>query len=660
MTRSEEWRVLVVDDDELTCRAVKRVLQLDGYAVSVAHSAVTCLEAARETQPFAVILDRRLEDGTAEELLPSLKEYAPNSAVVIATGFADLESSITALRLGAADYLIKPIEPSRLLEALRRIREQEETVRSLAKVQAELQMSEERMRLVVQATRDAIWDIDLAAGAVWVNDRFAEAFGGRELLPNGSLDWHSGHVHPDDREEVEASLRQTVEGDGERWRCEYRCLRADGSLAYAVDRALISRDASGAAVRVLGAIKDMTSHRQLEAELSQAHKMEAVGRLAGGVAHDFNNLLAGVLSSCRVASALVTSKDDADRASAQELMEMMERRVRRSVSMTRQLLDFSRLRSREIVSVNVTTVLEEAREMLVGLLEDSVQLRIESHAPHSLIQADAGSMEQIIVNLALNGRDAMPDGGGIEFSVSQAELPVHLQREASQESQGAFGSTGQYVVLEVRDHGVGMDEAALQRIFEPFYTTKAPGEGTGLGLSTVFGLVKDFHGVIDVTSEPGHGSTFRLYLPLSGMEPDRTQQAKEPRRAKKGMGTILVVEDEALLRAATKLQLRSAGYDVLDSGSPKEALQVVERGDRKVDLLLSDVVMPEMSGPELAEKLLAQEPRMKTLFMSGYSGEYLAEHGRLVSESQVLEKPFDQEELLERIREELEPRTNRE
>ena len=408
--------------------------------------------------------------------------------------------------------------------------------------------------------------------------------------------------------------------------------RKDGTV-YPVEVHLQLSGFAGREVFV-AIILDTTEREALEQELLHAQKLEAVGQLAGALAHDFNNLLMSVLSGCKM-----IAREVGDRPEALEILAQMQREARSGAGITRQLLDFSRKKKYEARACSLGAVVTGMREMLGKLLGEDVELRITARDEGHAILADPGKLEQIVMNLVVNARDAMPAGGLIDVEVAPVQVDAR-----SQELE-----RGPHVRLTVTDSGTGMDEATRKRIFDPFFTTKPKGKGTGLGLATVFGVTREFGGHIEVESAPGSGTSFRLTFPQTEVAPGGELEGSRAAE-QSGSETILVVEDVALVRAGIRSLLQEMGYVVFDAPHPAAAIELAaERPD--IDLLITDIVMPGMDGTELAARLAQTHPRTRVLFMSAYSDAALVEQGRLQSGTRVLEKPFEEETLAARVRE---------
>ena len=416
--------------------------------------------------------------------------------------------------------------------------------------------------------------------------------------------------------------------------------RKDGSL-YTEDQAVTPiLDASGAITHFVAIKKDITERLQLEAQFRQAQKMESVGQLASGIAHDFNNLLTVINGMSELVLAQI-SPDDPMHADVQEIRRAGER----AATLTRQLLAFSRQQILEPRVLNLNTVVAGMESLLRRLLGEDIDLVVVLTPDVGSVKADPGQIEQVITNLAVNARDAMPQGGRLTIETQNVEID-----EAYARQHGEAVPPGSYVRLAVSDSGVGMDEATRARIFEPFFTTKGPGKGTGLGLSTVYGIVTQSHGFIWVDSEVGQGTSFKIYLPQV-TEAAGTDRPRPTVVSSSGTETILLVEDSLGLRKLATRFLERAGYTVLRAASGEEALRLLERHEEPVHLLLSDVVMPGMSGRLLAEQLAQIRPGMKVLYMSGYTSDTTVRHGVWEGKVNFLNKPFTAAALLRKVRE---------
>jgi nitrogen-specific signal transduction histidine kinase len=387
-------------------------------------------------------------------------------------------------------------------------------------------------------------------------------------------------------------------------------------------------------------IEDVSERRQLEERLRESEKLEAIGRLAGGVAHDFNNLLTAIIGYAQ----LLADSLDHDDPKADDVEEIIKA-AERSASLTGQLLAFSRKQVLVPAILDINGLVRETTVLLRRVIGEHIDL-VTTLAPElEPVSADRTQLEQIVINLAANARDAMPSGGRLTIETANAAIG-----EADMPHQ-VVSEPGRYVMLAVRDTGVGMDAETKLRVFEPFFTTKEQGRGTGLGLATVYGIVKQSGGFIDVHSEPHQGSTFMVYLPaVPGARAVPIRRETE-RSAKPGNETILVVEDERAVRTMTRLILERAGYHVVEAAAPGEAQEIVRSRPAEIDLMISDVVMPGAHGPVLFKQLSATHPSLRVLYMSGYTDDEVIRAGRLEGWENFMEKPFTSQRLLEKVRE---------
>jgi signal transduction histidine kinase len=379
---------------------------------------------------------------------------------------------------------------------------------------------------------------------------------------------------------------------------------------------------------------------RLETELRHAQKMDAIGRLASGVAHDFNNILTVILGRSEILRGALTAEHKLYRHA-----DLIQKSAERASSLTQQLLALSRKQVLEPRVLDLDALLGGLNRMLRRLIGEHIDLAVTVAPGLGRIKADPGQIQQVILNLVVNARDAMPDGGRLVMEAAGVELDDALARE----HPGT--KAGRYVMLTVSDSGVGMDEAIRAHLFEPFFSTKGPGRGTGLGLATVYGIVKQSGGLITYESQPGKGTSFRVYLPQVDEPVDAVEPEVEPPGPSHGSETILLVEDDEFLRATAREMLELYGYRIVDARHPGEALLVAERRAEPLDLLLTDVVMPQMSGPELAERVVGLRPRIKTLFMSGYADDPTFQEAGLPPGVVLLRKPFSADALAQKVRE---------
>jgi len=445
-------------------------------------------------------------------------------------------------------------------------------------------------------------------------------------------------VHPDDRDTVRAAAGAAVGGDRP-YDIEHRILRNDGSVRWVQERAQIVRDDRGAALRMVGTVQDITERRQLEEELRQSQKMEAIGRLAGGIAHDLNNALTAIAGYAELALGEVPPGH-----AARNDVEEIRRAAERAGSVTRQLLAFSRKRLLEPRVFDLNETVAVIARLLSRLLGADIQVQVRLVETPLPVVGDPGQVEQALINLAVNARDAMPSGGRLELATLRERVTDDVARTH------VPMPAAEYVVVLVSDTGHGMSHDTKARIFEPFFTTKEVGRGTGLGLSMVYGTLKQIGGFIFVDSEVGYGTTFRLYFPPAAPQTE-LEPAVQPRdERRRGRETLLIVEDESAVRNFVASSLRRESYQLLLAASADEALAIADSHDGPIDLLLTDAVMPGRSGMELAALLTARRRGLSVIIMSGYTEHNLtgADSGHVAA---LLQKPFTPRDLRRRIRE---------
>ena len=452
---------------------------------------------------------------------------------------------------------------------------------------------------------------------------------------SGSREWIR-HVHPEDHALVEAAEAASHRGDP--FQAEYRLIRKDGRVIWVSDTAVVVRDSQNHAL-MEGIIVDITERKQLEVQLQQSRRMEAVGRLAGGIAHDFNNLLTIIKGYTELALNRAGI-----RAELRSDIERVEDASERAAALVRQLLAFSRRQVLQPKNLDLNGIVLGLDKLLRRLMGEDIEMKTLVGENVGTLKADPGQVEQVIMNLVVNARDAMPNGGRLTIETANVELDASYARDHT------TVRPGRYVMLAVTDTGVGMDAETAAHIFEPFYTTKGGASGTGLGLATVYGIVKQSGGYIWVYSEPGKGSSFKVYLPRVDEAAETPQAAKKKTPARKGTETILLVEDEPAVRELTRMVLAAQGYSVVEALNPEDAERLSENHGTQIHLLLTDVVMPGVSGRELAKRITARHPRMRVLYMSGYTHNVIASGGTLETGIAFLQKPFTPAGLVDKVR----------
>jgi len=503
---------------------------------------------------------------------------------------------------------------------------------------------EELFRLISENAADMIALVDADGKRLYNSPSYSAILGytPEELQATPALE----QIHPDDVERVEEAAKETqLAGTGRR--IEYRMRHKNGTWRLLESTASTITDASGKVGKLVIVNRDITDRKRLEEQYRQAQKMEAVGRLSGGIAHDFNNLLGVMIGFAEILQASV-----ADSPLLADSVEEILKAGKRAGSLTRQLLAFSRQQVLEPKILELNSTIAEIEKMLRRIIGEDVQLETILDPAAGRIKADEGQIEQVLLNLAVNARDAMPSGGKLTIETRNAHLDDEFAHRHSYPIKN-----GDYILFTVTDTGVGMNAEVLAHMFEPFFTTKEKGKGTGLGLATVYGIVKQSGGYIDVASEIGRGTTFNIFLPRVDEEPISESTQKASPTVATSKQTILVVEDEESLLKSTCSLLRAVGYEVLEALGGSEALRISQVRNRDIQVVLTDVVMPGMDGVELVQHLIAQRPSLKVIYMSGYTGQSAGRSAAFSPDALFLMKPFTREELVRKIQDALQAQT---
>jgi two-component system, cell cycle sensor histidine kinase and response regulator CckA len=497
----------------------------------------------------------------------------------------------------------------------------------------ELRDSQNRLALIVDSSQDAIIGKNLDGIITHWNKGAEQIYGysAQEMIGKPI-----SILAPQERaEEITAILRKIRNGERVEYFESVRVTKDQRKLNMSISVSPIV-DGEGSVVGASTIARNITAQKKIEDQLRHSQKMEAVGRLAGGVAHDFNNLL-GIVTAC---SELLRSRID---AGSVEYIDNIREASKRGAALTRQLLAFSRRQTSQTQVLDLNDRLKEVSKLLRPLMGDDVEVVLLPRAPSAIVEADPGHLDQIVVNLAVNARDAMPSGGKLIIETSNYDFDdAFIQEHPTM-------TAGHYVMMAISDNGAGMDEATRSRIFEPFFTTKEVGKGTGLGLATVYGIVKQSGGQIWVYSEIGHGTTFKIYLPNAEKKLDRSANTPEDQLPARRNGTsVLLAEDDLIMRRLTRKMLEEHGYKVIEAEDGATALSAIAASSVPVDITLTDVLMKGIAGPELVLKLIEAYPAMKVVYMSGYTGELAANQG-LNAAFRLLEKPFTRSQLLKTL-----------
>ena len=503
----------------------------------------------------------------------------------------------------------------------------------LSRVRKQIAEREELFGLITENAVDLIAVVDRNGNRLYNSPSYQKILGysTKELRQTKGLD----QIHPDDRQKVlEAADEAKRSGMGRS--IEYRIRHKDGRWVQLESTASGVRNSNGEVEKLVIVNRDVTERKDLEKQLVLSQKLEAIGKLSGGIAHDFNNLLNVILGYSGELQKHIPPDDP-----YREAVDEIQNAGKRAATLTQQLLAFSRKQVFESQILNLTQIVCEAAKMLERLIGEDIALEIVPTQELGAVKADRCQIERVILNLAVNAREAMPQGGKVTIEMADVEL------DETSPTLHHCVAPGPYVMLRVTDTGCGMDEETQSHIFEPFFTTK--GQGTGLGLATVYGVVKQSGGYISVDSAPGKGTTFRVYLPRALDSVEKTQAIDPSAKILPAHWTVLLVEDERALRKLTRKMLLEMGLTVLEAEDASHAIEIAKQTDSPIDLLLTDVIMPGMSGWALADTLSPQHAEMRILYMSGYPDGVIEKNGITRTGISILRKPFTQEELMQRI-----------
>jgi len=628
-------RLLHVEDQPIEAELCLHQLEQAGFELTadVVATRQEFLQKLGANTYDIILSDYRLPGWSGMDALKIARTKTKDTPFILFTGSMGEEDAVESIKEGATDYVLKD-RPERLPMAVRRALEE-------TALRQERERAEEafiRLRKAVDASGEVVFMTDREGVISFVNPEFTRFYGYTEEEVVGKRTprvLKSGRRSPEDYARFWKTLL-----DNRVVKEELINKTKDGRLVDIENSASPILDEQGDIKGFLAIQRDITERKQLELQLHQAQRLEAVGRLAGGVAHDFNNLLTIITGY----SQLLLDRLPPGEARREQLEEI-KNAADRAAALTRQLLAFSR---QQILAPQVMTLnaaVANIDKMLRRLIGEDVELQTNLAEGLGRVKADPGQIDQIIMNLAVNARDAMPQGGKLTIETANVELDEDYAHAH------IAVKPGPYVMLAVSDTGCGMDAATQARLFEPFFTTKEKDKGTGLGLSTVYGIVKQSGGNIWVYSEPGRGTTFKIYLPRVEAVAEAGRQAGPRLTSVQGQETVLLAEDEQPVRRLVRAVLEACGYTVLEAARVEEALEISKRHEGPIHLLLADVVMPQMSGRQLAEHLATTRPEAKVLYISGYADNAIVHQGVLDAGTAFLQKPFTPDALARKVRE---------
>lgn len=596
--------------------------------------------ALRTTRWDAIIADYNMPSFTGLEALRIVQATGLDIPFLLVSGTISEALAVEAMQAGAHDYIMKH-NLTRLAPAIERELLEVRVRRDHHQALEALRVSEERFQLAMQGANDGLWDWDVKQDRMYYSPRWKSMLGYADEELEDHFDTWKRLVHPQDRERTLALVNEFMEGHAGTFEIEYRMRHKKGHYLDILSRGFPIYDEHGKAVRMVGTHVDVTDSNKLEQQYRQAQKMEAVGQLAGGVAHDFNNILTAITGYAHLILDQVQD-NDAAKSSVEEIIKASKR----AAALTKALLAFSRKQTVTLAVIDLSEALKGFEELLRRLIREDIELKISCTEKPLPVMADRGQIEQVLMNLVANARDAMPHGGKICIETS----PVSLDHTFV-ESHG-YGKVGEYALLAVSDSGVGLDKETQSHIFEPFFTTKEQGKGTGLGLSMAYGIVKKHDGFINVYSEPGKGTIFKIYLPrVQATAQAAKTETKKAAALHGGRETILVCEDEEALRRLSTKVLSHYGYHVIEAVDGQDALDKFSEHKDKIKLVILDAIMPKKNGKEACQVMKTVRPDLKTIFASGYTQDVFKD-GSIFDENTIfIHKPFSPNVLLEKVRE---------
>ena len=638
-------KILLAEDSQIDADLARREIRsvLNPCEFHIVETREAYLAALAEFQPDLIVSDYRMPrfDGlTALKLALQQERYIP---VIIFTGAINEDTAVECMKAGAADYVIKE-HIKRLGQAVLHALEEKEIRRKRMAAESELRASEERYRTLVETMPDALVVTNQEGQITFASPtaiRLFHCHSEQELVGQNILE----RIHADMVAEA-AQLQDDLLAGNNVNSHEYLFRQRSQNYVEVELSASGLRDANAEVIGSVIILRDVTERKQaeqakaqLEEQLRQAQKLESIGRLAGGIAHDFNNLLIPIIGFTDLVQIQLPEESP-----SRKHLTKIRTAADKATRLTRQILAFSRQQVLEMEIIDLCQIITEFKDILQRLIGENIRLHFKMPNDPCLLNADRTQIEQVLLNLGVNARDAMPAGGDMIIETD------HVYLDATYVQTHPDASEGPHIRLTVSDSGVGMDTDTVDHIFEPFFTTKEKGKGTGLGLATVFGIIKQHKGSLSVASQPDKGTSFNIYLPYPAGSTPSTPRKKPELATVAGSETILVVEDEMMVRRLICEALTAYGYDVIEAGDGQEALELMRVLDRPVQLLLTDLIMPGINGRQLYEQLAHGDPDLKVLYISGYTDDVIGQHGVLENDVNFLHKPFSVYRLAQEIR----------
>ncbi len=638
-------KILVVDDRKIDRESLMDLLEAYGYAVAGASSGQEAIDYLNNNIDLALI-DIVMPEMDGIEVLKAIKAFRPDIDVILITAYATLEKAVAGLKEGAYDFLSKPFTHNELIAAVERVKEKKELQMAVKSKEDSLRKSERFLHSVLESIGEAVVVIDRDMKIVSANKGYKTQTKmlSEDITGRHCYEISHGYPKPCYLMGEDCAVMRTFD-DGLAHTAIHIHKDKDGNPLFVETNSYPLIDDKGKVYAVVETIKDITEIKKLEEEkqkieeqLIQAQKMESIGTLAGGIAHDFNNMLTAILGFGGLIQSNM-AEDDPNLLYLKEILKAAER----AAHLTQGLLTFSRKQIINPKPENINNIVASVRKMLERLIGEDIELKTILADEELIVMADSGQIEQVLMNLATNARDAMPDGGILTIMTESLNITQEFIR------MHGYGEQRKYAVISVSDTGKGMDEKTRKRIFEPFFTTKELGRGTGLGLAIVYGIVKQHHGYVNCYSEPDRGTTFKIYLPLKSSTYSKDEESTLP-PPERGHETILLAEDYEPIRKLMKDVFEMYGYTVIDAVDGMDAVDKFKRHKDDIDIIIMDVIMPRKNGKEAYDDIKSIKDGIPCIFMSGYSADIIGSKGLSEKDSIIISKPVMPDDLLRKIR----------